>query len=77
MGPSDLLDPRVALVSGGVAAAASPRVRHMVGAGLGYGVVGARKVADAVVGTGLDIYGSAREVADHNGTPKKAARKRA
>jgi hypothetical protein len=49
----------------------------MVGAGLGYGVVGARKVADVVVGTGRDIYGSAREVADHNGTPKKAARKSA
>jgi hypothetical protein len=48
----------------------------MVGAGLGYGVVGARKVADAVVGTGLDIYGSAREVADQNGAPKKATRKR-
>jgi hypothetical protein len=49
----------------------------VVGAGLGFGVVGARKVADVVVGAGLDIYGSAREVADHNGAPKKAARKRA
>jgi hypothetical protein len=51
-------------------------VRHVVGAGLGYGVVGARKVGDVVVDTGRDIYGSAREVADHDGAPKKAAPKR-
>lgn len=75
MGPTSLLDPRVALLTGGVAAVASPRVRHVVGAGLGYGVIGVRKVGDVVVGTGRDIYGSAREVADHNGAPKKATRK--
>ena len=76
MGPASLLDPRVALVTGGIAAVASPRVRHVVGEGLGYAVVGVRKAGDVVVGTGRDIYGSAREVADQNGAPKKAASRR-
>ena len=75
MGPSSLLDPRVALLSGGIAAVASPRVRHVVGEGLGYGVVGVRKVGDVLVGTGRDIYGSAREVANQNAAPTKAAGK--
>jgi hypothetical protein len=58
-----------------MAAVASPRVRHALGQGLGYGVVGVRKVGGVVVDTGRDIYGSAREVAGNGAAPRKPARK--
>jgi hypothetical protein len=59
-----LLDPRLAVAAGAVAAMRSERVRQTVGHGLGYGVVGVRKVGGAVAMTGRDIFDSAREVAD-------------
>jgi hypothetical protein len=75
MEPTDLLDPKAALLAGGVAAVASPRVRRAIRQGVGYGVAGTRKVADAVAGAGRDIYESAREVAGNGDrTPTPAAR---
>ena len=67
-----LLDPRFAIAAGTVAAMRSERVRHTVGHGLGYGVLGVRKVGGALATTGRDIFDSAREVADDNKTSRSS-----
>jgi hypothetical protein len=78
MSPASLLDPKIALLGGTIAALSSERVRHTIGHGLGYGVAGVMKVGDAFVASGRDIYGSAREVAVSQNGPSsaRAARKR-
>ena len=75
----ELLDPRLALLSLGVAAVASERVRKGVGRGIGYVAAGTVAVTVPVVHAGRDIVEEAREVASRNGAPaptsgrKKAA----
>jgi hypothetical protein len=56
-------DPRVALLAGVAAGVASPRVRRVVGTGLGYAARGVMVVGAPVAGAGRDIYSSARRVA--------------
>lgn len=58
-----LPDPRVALLAGLVAGMASPRVRRVVGGGIGYAARGVMKAGAPVAGAGRDIYDSARQVA--------------
>ena len=75
----ELLDPRLALLSLGVAAVASERVRKGVGRGIGYVAAGTMAVTGPVVHAGRDIVEEARDVADRNSAPasgpsrKKAA----
>jgi hypothetical protein len=73
----DLLDPRLALLTLGVAAVTSERVRKTVGRGIGYVAAGTMTVGGTVAHAGRDIVDEAREVASHNGTAKPAARKKA
>jgi hypothetical protein len=77
MSPTMLLTPKVAFLAGAAVAVASPRVRRLIGQGLGYGVGGARKAGGAVVETGSDIYGSARETAAGRSDGQAPKRKRA
>ena len=70
----ELLDPRLALVSFGVAAVSSERVRKGLGRGLGYAAAGAMSVGEGVVHAGREIVDEAVDVAAHNG---KAASPRA
>ena len=63
----ELLDPRLALLSLGVAAVASERVRKGAGRGIGYLVAGTVAVTGPVVHAGRDIVEEAREVASRNG----------
>jgi hypothetical protein len=56
-------DPRVALVAGVAAGVASPRVRRVVGTGIGYAARGVMTLGAPLAGAGRDIYASAREVA--------------
>ena len=56
-------DPRVALLTGVAVSIASPRVRRVVGSGLGYAARGALAIGAPVVAAGRDIYGNARDVA--------------
>jgi hypothetical protein len=68
----EVLDPKVALVTGvGAAVLSSHRVREVVGRGAGFAVAGASRIASPVVHAGKDIYGEARQVASNN---KPAAR---
>jgi hypothetical protein len=66
----ELLDPRLALLSLGIASVTSERVRKGVGRGLGYVAVGAMTVGGAVAHAGQDIVEEAREVAGQNGRSK-------
>jgi ATP-dependent protease HslVU (ClpYQ) peptidase subunit len=60
----EILDPKVALVTGvGAAVIGSESVRRAIGRGAGYAVAGASKVASPVVNAGREIVGEAREVA--------------
>jgi hypothetical protein len=66
----DVLDPRLALIVGGVAVIGSERVRKVVGRGFGYAAAGAMKIGGPVVDAGRDIVEEARDVASHNGATK-------
>jgi hypothetical protein len=77
MSPATLLNPKIALMGGAAAAVASPRVRRLIGRGLGYGAAGVRRTGGAIVHTGSDIYGSARETASARGDGQAPKRKRA
>lgn len=68
----ELLDPRLAMLSLGVAAVTSERVRKTVGQGIGYVAAGTMKVGDSVVDAGRDIVGEARATARHNGRRSRA-----
>ncbi len=74
---SALTDPRVAFFAGATAAIMSEKVRHGVGKGLGYGLLGVKKVTAPAVHAGRDIVDEARDVAfaEHNGG-KPAGRKK-
>ena len=62
----EFLDPRLALLSLGVATVASERVRKGVGRGIGYVAAGTVAVTGPVVHAGRDIVDEAREVAGGN-----------
>ena len=73
----EFLDPRLAVLSLGVAAVASERVRRVIGRGIGYAAAGTVIVAGPVVDAGRDIVAEARDVARHNGSaPSTPARKK-
>lgn len=59
----EFLDPRLAVLSLGIAAVASERVRKGVGRGIGYVAAGTMKVGESVVDAGRDIVDEARQVA--------------
>ena len=63
----EVLDPRLALLGGGVAVVASERIRKGVGRGIGYVAAGTMAVTGPVVRAGRDIVEEAREVASRNG----------
>ena len=69
----EFVDPRLALLSVGIAAVASERVRKGIGRGIGYVAAGTMTIGGTVVHAGRDIVDEAREVASHNGTTKPAA----
>jgi hypothetical protein len=75
----ELLDPRLALLSLGVAAVASERVRKEVGRGIGYVAAGTMALTGPVVNAGRDIVEEAREVTGRNGAPSssRSSRKKA
>lgn len=74
----ELLDPRLALLSLGVAAVASERVRKGFGRGIGYLAAGTVAVTGPVVHAGRDIVEEARDVASRNGPPRsRSPRKKA
>jgi hypothetical protein len=69
----ELLDPRLALLSLGVAAVTSERVRKNVGRGIGYAAGGAMAVGGSIVGAGRDVADEAIKVASRNDAPRPAA----
>jgi hypothetical protein len=69
----ELLDPRLGLLSLGVAAVASERVRKGVGRGIGYVAAGTMAATGPVVQAGRDIVEEAREVAGRNVTSASAS----
>ena len=75
--PASVVASDLALLSLGVAAVTSERVRKTVGRGIGYVAAGTMTVGGSVVHAGRDIVDEAREVASPNGTAKPAARKKA
>ena len=72
----ELLDPRLALLSLGVAAVASERVRKGVGRGIGYLAAGTVAVTGPVVHAGREIVDEAREVANRNGAASSSTSSR-
>ncbi len=72
----ELLDPRLAVLSLGVAAVASERVRRGIGRGIGYAAAGTMAVTGSIVHAGRDIVDEAREVAGHNGSAPVASSRR-
>ena len=72
----ELLDPRLALLSLGVAAVSSERVRKGVGRGIGYVATGAMTVGGTVVHAGQEIVEEARETAAHSRTSKATTSRR-
>jgi hypothetical protein len=69
----EILDPRLAVLSAGVALVASERVRKVVGRGIGYAAAGTMKVGGPVVDAGRDIVDEARHVASPDGKTKTTA----
>ncbi len=72
----EFLDPRLALLSVGIAAVASERVRRTIGRGIGYAAAGTMKVGGEVAHAGRDIVDEARHVATQNGKPSTTTRRR-
>ena len=66
----DVLDPRLALITAGVAVVGSDRVRRGVGRGVGYAAAGAMRLGEPVVQAGREIVEEAREVAADGGSTK-------
>ena len=64
----DVFDPRLALLSLGIAAVASERVRKVIGQSIGYAAAGTAKVSGSVADAGRDIVDEARRVAGHETT---------
>ncbi len=69
----EFLDPRLGLLSVGIAAVASERVRKGIGRGIGYVAAGTMTIGGGIVHAGRDIVDEAREVAGHDGKPTSAA----